>query len=69
MVSYSPRDAKHQPASATCWLGLFTAPAFAGKALAYFLPLIAVAHRSISDGDKEISSRQFGLWSNTSIAC
>jgi hypothetical protein len=33
-----------------------------------FLPLIAVAHRSISDGYREISSRQFGLWSNTSIA-
>jgi hypothetical protein len=28
----------------------------------------AFAQTSISDGDKEMSSRQLGVWNNTSIA-
>jgi hypothetical protein len=39
-----------------------------GCFLGYFLSRIALAHRSISDGEREITSRQLGLWSNNSIA-
>jgi len=36
--------------------------------VAYFLSRIAFAHCSISDGERQITSRQLGLWNNKNAA-